>query len=100
MSNFEPPKMIEDFAKTLIESIPPGVRRLQEDLEKNVKAAAQSTFSKMDLITREEFDIQQALLVRLQARVVELEAQVRQLEAVAAPTPSPESDTDSSSKEG
>ncbi len=85
MAGFEPPKMIEDFAKTLLESIPPGMKKFQEDLEKNVKAAAQTTFSKMELVTREEFDIQQTLITRLQTRVVELEAQLRQLEALAMP---------------
>ncbi len=51
------------------------------DIERNVKALMAQTFARMDLITREEFDIQQQLLSRLSARVSELEAKVSELES-------------------
>ncbi len=50
------------------------------DLEKNLRAALQSLFAKLDLVTREEFDVQQAVLVRTREKLDRLEAQVAALE--------------------
>ena len=51
-----------------------------KDFEKNAKAAMGAAFNKMDLITREEFDIQRELLSQAQAKIAELEARLAQLE--------------------
>lgn len=51
-----------------------------EDIERNVKALLGQTFQRLDLVTREEFDVQTDLLKALQARAVALEEQVRRLE--------------------
>lgn len=77
------PKIIDDLAKRFAESVPPGVRQLQAELEKNFHAILQATFAKMDLVTREEFDVQQAVLARTRAKLEELEKQVADLEAQA-----------------
>lgn len=54
------------------------------DIERNVKAMMAQTFTRMDLITREEFDIQKELLERLFERVTMLEQRIRVLEAADA----------------
>ncbi|GAB5098292.1 MULTISPECIES: accessory factor UbiK family protein [unclassified Caballeronia] len=51
-----------------------------KDVEKNVKAMLSQGFSKLDLVTREEFDTQTQVLVRTRARLEELEKRVAQLE--------------------
>jgi len=74
------PKMLDDLAKKLADSVPTGVRELQQDLEKNLHATLQSAFSKLDLVTREEFEVQAALLARSRAKLDELEKLVAALE--------------------
>jgi ubiquinone biosynthesis accessory factor UbiK len=50
------------------------------DLEKNLRALLQSAFSRLDLVTREEFDVQREVLARTRAKLAELEAKLLQLE--------------------
>lgn len=52
-----------------------------KDVEKNVKAMLSSAFNRMDLVTREEFDIQQQVLIKTRTKLVELEARLAKLEA-------------------
>jgi BMFP domain-containing protein YqiC len=68
----------EDFQKNLSDLI---ARSPAADIERNIKAMMMQTFSRMDLITREEFDAQTDLLNRAMARIVALEAKVQELEA-------------------
>jgi len=58
-----------------------------KDLEKNVKALLASGFARLDLVTREEFDVQGALLARAQERLAELEKRVAALEAATGRRP-------------
>lgn len=51
-------KFIEDTVKRLTESLPPGLNKFKKELEKNFRAILQSVFSKLELVTREEFDVQ------------------------------------------
>jgi len=51
-----------------------------KDLEKNVRAVLTSVFSRLDLVTREEFDVQREVLLRTRERMVELERKVAELE--------------------
>jgi BMFP domain-containing protein YqiC len=74
------PKMLDDLAKKLADSVPTGVRELQQDLEKNFHAALQSAFNKMELVTREEFEVQSTLLARTRAKVDALQNQIDHLE--------------------
>ena len=76
--------LFDEIARRVGEVLPPGVRGLQDELEKNVRAGLQSTFSRLDLVTREEFDVQQAVLARTRARLEQLERQVAELEAKLA----------------
>ncbi|WP_373755578.1 accessory factor UbiK family protein [Neisseria sp.] len=56
-----------------------------KDVEKNVKAMLGSAFSRMDLVTREEFDIQQQVLIKTRTKLSELEARLAKLEGNTAP---------------
>ena len=53
------------------------------DLEKNLRALLQSAFSRLDLVTREEFDVQREVLARTRAKLAELEAKLAELEGKA-----------------
>lgn len=52
-----------------------------KDVEKNVKAMLSSAFNRMDLVTREEFDIQQQVLIKTRTKLVELEERLAKLES-------------------
>ena len=60
-----------------------------KDLDKNLRALVTSAFSKMDLVTREEFDIQAAVLARTREKLAALEAQVAKLESGRGPNQDP-----------
>ena len=75
------PKAFDDLAKRFVDAMPPGVRQFQAEMEKNLHAALQAAFAKLELVTREEFDVQQAVLVRTRTKLEELEKQVTELEA-------------------
>ncbi|MCB1921018.1 MAG: accessory factor UbiK family protein [Candidatus Competibacteraceae bacterium] len=74
------PKAIDDLAKRFVEALPPGFRQFQADMEKNFHAALQTTFAKLELVTREEFEVQQEVLARTRAKLDELEKQMADLE--------------------
>ena len=90
------PKMFDDLARRLAESVPTGVKQLQADFEKNARATLQAAFARMDLVTREEFDVQQSVLARTRQRLEVLEQQVAVLEArmLAKTKPSENADGD------
>lgn len=75
------PKTLDDLARRISGAVPAGVKDLQADLEKTLRAQLQSTLGKLDLVTREEFDVQAKVLARTRARVEELEKQVAELES-------------------
>ena len=60
---------ISDITKIL----PEDINVLKDDLEKNIRASLNATFSKMELVTREEFDIQTSLLSRTRTKLEELQ---------------------------
>ncbi len=74
------PKILDDLARKLADSVPTGIRELQKDLEKNLHVTLQSAFKKLDLVTREEFEVQSTLLARSRAKLDALEAQITALE--------------------
>ncbi len=74
------PKSIEELARKLAEAMPPGLAAFKEDLEKNFKAVLQSGLAKLDLVTRQEFDIQSGVLRRSRERLEELEKRIAALE--------------------
>lgn len=78
------PKRFDDLARRITESLPESVRHVQEDVQRQVRSSLQSGFERMDLVTREDFDIQVALLERTRERLAELETRVALLEAQAS----------------
>jgi len=68
--------LLEDFMRL----IPDDVHRARADLEHNIRASLHAAFARMDLVTREEYDIQAELLSRTRALLEELEERVQQLE--------------------
>ena len=74
------PKSLEDLARRLAEAVPPGLTALRNDLEQNFKAVLQSGLAKLDLVTRQEFDVQAGVLKRSRERLEELERRIAALE--------------------
>ncbi len=72
---------LDELARKLFDALPGSVRDLRADVEKNFRSALHSGFAKMDLVTREEFEVQAAVLARTRAKLESLEKQVAQLEA-------------------
>ena len=75
------PKKLEDLAKQIADAIPPGVKNMAEEAEGRVKTVLQSQLSKLDLVTRQEFDIQSQVLIRTREKLDVMEARVAALEA-------------------
>ena len=71
---------IEEFLQEVSRLMPEDFRAYRKEMEKNLKAALNATFARMDLVTREEFDVQTALLGKTRELVDQLEQKVRELE--------------------
>ncbi|NJO15736.1 MAG: accessory factor UbiK family protein [Thioploca sp.] len=76
---------IETFFKQLTETLPKNLLGLHRDLEKNLRVALEATLRRMNLVTREEFEVQKAVLERTRLRLEILEAKVAALEAAYSP---------------
>ena len=74
-------KFIDDLARQISDSVPSGVKGLQQDLEKNIHTLLQGALAKLDLVTREEFDTQSQVLLRTREKLEQLEKLVSELEA-------------------
>ena len=72
------PKLIEEFTARMSATL---AQSPASDIEKNLRAALAGLFAKLELVTREEFDVQTAVLLRAQERLAELEARLTRLEA-------------------
>jgi BMFP domain-containing protein YqiC len=91
------PKQFDEMAKRFSENLPSGLRDFQAEVEKNARVALQSTFNRMELVTREEFDAQAKVLARTRERLEALEARIAALEGgtAADDAPAPDSASDS-----
>ena len=74
------PRLIDDLARRLAGSVPEGVQALRRDLEQNFKGVLQAGLARVDLVTREEFDVQTAVLRRTREKLSELERRLQELE--------------------
>lgn len=74
------PKILDNLANRLAGALPPGLKEIKQDAEKNFRAILQGAFSKLNLVTRDEFDVQSAVLNRANSKVQELEQVIRELE--------------------
>lgn len=75
---------LDSMIRQILNNLPDELKQVRQDLEKNLKAAIHGTFAKMDLVTREEFDVQAELLSRTRAKLDELEQQLAALEQTQA----------------
>ena len=71
---------IENLVKKLVDTVPQGIKSVRDDLEQNFRSVLQSGLGKLDLVTREEFEVQQAVLARTREKLDALEATLRDLE--------------------
>ncbi|HEY7963041.1 MAG TPA: accessory factor UbiK family protein [Steroidobacteraceae bacterium] len=76
---------IDDIARRLLEKVPPALRSVQQDLEASFRAILRERLSKLDLVTRDEFDAQTRVLERTRARLEALEARLAAMEGGAPP---------------
>ena len=72
---------IDQIALRLVSLVPPGLAQVQQDLRANFQDVLAQGLRRLDLVTREEFDVQVQVLARARARVDELEQRVAELEA-------------------
>ncbi len=74
------PRFIDDLARKLSAAVPQGITNIRRDLEENFKAVLQAGLSRMDLVTRQEFDVQAGVLRRTREKLEALEAKLAELE--------------------
>jgi BMFP domain-containing protein YqiC len=74
-------KNLDELARRLSDLVPPGLSEARADLEKNFRAALQSGLGRLDLVTREEFDVQRAVLLRTREKLELMERLLTDLEA-------------------
>jgi len=74
-------KFIDEIARQISAGLPAGLLGMQQDVEKNIRTLVESTLSKLDLVTREEFDLQTEVLARTRQKLEALERQLNELEA-------------------
>lgn len=66
-------KIFDDIATKVSQALPPALKNCKPELEKHMKAALQAAFSKLNLVTREEFDLQVKLLEKAREQLAALE---------------------------
>jgi BMFP domain-containing protein YqiC len=71
---------IEELARRLAESLPDSVRAVRKDAEENFRSVLKSGLEKLDLVTREEFDVQEAVLQRTREKLDALAKKLDELE--------------------
>ena len=71
---------LNDLAEKLSSAIPDGLKSLKSDMQSNMKSVLQSSLQQMNLVSREEFDVQAALLSRTLEKLNQLEKQIGELE--------------------
>lgn len=77
-------KKIEEIAKQVTDSIPPGLKTMANDIEDKTKTVLQRKLSQLDVVSREEFDVQTQVLLKTRAKLAELEERIAQLESASA----------------
>ena len=86
------PKKIEQIARQVHESMPKGIREFGDDVEKKIRQVLQSQLTRLDLVSREEFDVQTQVLLRTREKLALLEQRLTELEnrnATAEVKPAP-----------
>lgn len=74
------PKKLEEIAKQIHDALPAGVKQLGDEMDRKVKQVLQSQLNKLDMVTREEFEVQTKVLLRTREKLMELEKRLYELE--------------------
>lgn len=74
---------IDQIARKLAESVPAGLRTMRDELEQNFRSVLRSSLGKLDLVTREEFEVQQMVLARTREKLEALEERLQAMETKA-----------------
>ena len=74
-------KKIEEVVNSITNALPPGLVQMQADAEKNIRSALTATFNKLDLVTREEYDVQTQVLHRTREKHEKKKKRVAEMEA-------------------
>lgn len=80
-------RVFDEISNTLGKLLPPGVSDMKDDFEQNAKATLQGALGKLDLVTREEFDVQTEVLLNTRKQLKMLEERIAMLEGTE---PSPD----------
>jgi hypothetical protein len=72
---------LDNLVNKLAQLLPMADSKMSQDIKKNIRALLDSSFQKMDLVSREEYEVQKALLARTQERLAELQNRIEQLES-------------------
>ncbi|MEM6161548.1 accessory factor UbiK family protein [Erwinia sp. P6884] len=83
------PKKIEQLARQVHESMPKGIREFGDDVEKKIRQTLQSQLTRLDLVNREEFDVQTQVLLRTREKLATLEQRIAELESRGPVTTAP-----------
>lgn len=73
------PKQFDDLTKKLFAALPPSLQNIEQDIQKKFKDVLQATFAHMDLVTREEFDVQSKVLARTREKLDKIQNQVNEI---------------------
>lgn len=76
----DPNQFLKDLAKRLTGALPENLQALKQDCEKNMHSVLTSAFEKLELVTRDEFDVQAKVLARTRKKIESLEEIVKELE--------------------
>ena len=82
MNEMIDPRRFDDLARRIQASLPPGLDEVREDVTRNIRAIVAAGIARMELVEREEFDVQSAVLARTREKLEALELRVRQIEAL------------------
>ena len=74
------PKALDELLRKVYEVLPEGLDQVHEDFKRNLRAVLSTGLARMDLVTREEFDVQTAVLMRTREKLTRLEGTVTKLE--------------------
>lgn len=83
------PKKIEQLARQVHESMPKGIREFGDDVEKKIRQTLQAQLTRLDVVNREEFDVQTQVLLRTREKLAALEQRLAELESRVSPAPVP-----------
>jgi hypothetical protein len=74
-------RFIDELSRKFSESLPPGLNQVKDEAEEHFRRVLERAFERMNLVTREEFDTQSAVLARTREKLEQLQSQLERLEA-------------------